>query len=72
MGFDYVRKQYKVPAKLNGRVRYTPAGIAEKPREGTILGTRSGRLLVKLDGEDRVGNYHPTRHIEYLDTEDGE
>lgn len=56
---NYIRNHYNVPAKRGGRVRYNG-----KP--GVITGTRGQYLRIRLDGEKRAGNYHPTWRIEYL------
>ena len=63
MSLDYIRDTYKVPAVLNGRVRYSGDAVQ---REGTIVGARNAHLKVQLDGDDFAGNYHPTWKMEYL------
>ncbi|WP_202974596.1 hypothetical protein [Pseudomonas abyssi] len=63
MSLDYIRETYKVPAVLNGRVRYSGDAIQ---REGTIVGAGNAHLKVQLDGDDFAGNYHPTWKMEYL------
>jgi len=60
---DYIRSQYKVPAKRGGRVRYT--GGAE-PKEGAITSVNGAHLNIRMDGETTTGKYHPTWEIEYL------
>lgn len=62
MKIEYIRKAYAVPAKIQGRIKY-------EGKLGTIVGESHGRLRIKLDGERVTGNYHPTYHIEYLETE---
>jgi hypothetical protein len=62
--FDYICNYYKVPAKKNGRVEYTDSDGTAKP--GTIVGVDGAHLRIRLDGEKRVGNYHPTWNIKYL------
>jgi hypothetical protein len=64
--FEYIRKKYKVPAKLGARIRYT-GGV--KPKVGKIIGTINGHLIVKLNGQRMTYPYHPTWKIEYLDNE---
>jgi hypothetical protein len=66
MSLDYIRNHYRVPAKVNGRVRYTWRG----DRFGTIVGADGGYLLVRLDGDQDAGIYHPTWEIEYLTDEE--
>ncbi|GGC90804.1 hypothetical protein [Chelatococcus reniformis] len=68
MSMDYVRKTYSVPAKRGGRVEYTGG----PPRLGTITGTRSGRLLIRLDGERHSSPFHPTWELRYLDQGGGQ
>jgi hypothetical protein len=64
--FDYIRRAYKINAKCGQRVAFTYQGR----KEGTILNAEQGRLRILLDGEKRVGYYHPTWKLEYL-TEGG-
>jgi hypothetical protein len=64
MSIEHIRESRCVPAKVGGRVRYT--GGKDGPREGTIVGGRDGYVQIRLDGEKRAGNYHPTWKLEYL------
>lgn len=58
MTAKYVRDYYNVPAKRGMRV------VADgKP--GTIIGFNGAHLRIRLDGETRAGNWHPTWRIEY-------
>jgi hypothetical protein len=57
---DCIRKYYGVKAKRGGRVLYKETFF------GTILGASDGRLRIRLDGETRVGRYHPKWELEYL------
>lgn len=60
MSAEYVRRCYRVPAKRGMRV------VADgKP--GTIVSFPGQYIGVRLDGETRVGRWHPTWHIDYLD-----
>jgi hypothetical protein len=65
MSMEWVRKTYGVPAKRGGRIIYT--GSSE-PEYGTIVGTRSGRLLIRLDGMKYTHPlpFHPTYELRYL------
>lgn len=65
MSMAWVRKSYGVPAKRGARVRYTGEG-RDKPEYGTITGTRSGHLLIRLDGVKISFPFHPTWELEYL------
>ena len=56
---DYIRRYYGVPAKRFGRVKF-------QGKPGTITGSDGAYLRVRLDGQKRVGKYHPTWEIEYL------
>ena len=58
---DYIRKTYNVPAKQGGVIEY-------QGKIGRILGASGGYLRIKLDGEKRVGLYHPTYNITYYKT----
>lgn len=56
---NYIRLYYGVPAKRGAQVKYNG-------RIGTIKGSKNGRLLIRLDGEKNIMQYHPTWNIEYL------
>ncbi|MCK5645084.1 MAG: hypothetical protein KAJ19_30065 [Gammaproteobacteria bacterium] len=56
---DYIKKTYGVPAALDGRIKF-------QEKNGTIVGSRNAHLLIRLDGEEHVGIYHPTWEIAYL------
>ena len=64
MSFDYIRKTYKVPAQMHGRVKYTGG---PRPALGTIIGTDNGQLCIMLDGSKFARRYHPTWELQYLD-----
>jgi hypothetical protein len=66
MSIDYIRRNYRAAAaaKIGGRVEYR-GGPA--PVLGTIVGTRDARLRIRLDSEKRIGTYHPTWMLRYLD-----
>lgn len=65
MSIEWVRKNYRVPAKIRGRVVYTGEG-KDKPEYGTIIGTSSGHLKIRMDGQKHGLPYHPTWEIQYL------
>lgn len=65
MTMAYIRDAYRVPAKRGGRVEYT--GDRCGSRLGTITGTYAARLKIRLDGDTRAGNYHPTWKLRYID-----
>lgn len=56
----YIRHHYRVPAKRFGRVSF-------QGKPGTITGSRGAYLLIRLDGENHSGKYHPTWKIEYIE-----
>jgi hypothetical protein len=60
---DYIREHYRVPAGLDGRIRYTGG---KTPQHGTIVGFYDAHLRIRLDGERSIGHYHPTWEIKYL------
>ncbi|MBF6277033.1 hypothetical protein [Nocardia nova] len=64
MSMQWVRDNYRVPAKRGGRVRYTGD---RTPQLGTITGTVHGSLRIRLDGEKNSAPYHPTWELEYLE-----
>ena len=66
MSLEYIRRTYGVPAKRGGRVRYTGSEHAKGPQDGTITGTRGGRLRIRLDGDSYSLPFHPTWKLEYL------
>ena len=57
---DWIRKNYNVPARLGGKVKF-------KGKPGTIKGTQNQYLLIQLDGESSKLPYHPTWEMEYLE-----
>lgn len=59
MSIEYIRKYYKIPAKIGMRIRF-------KNKFGKIVGTRNSHLRIRLDGEKIINNYHPTWNIEYI------
>ncbi|WP_018900442.1 hypothetical protein [Rhizobium sp. 2MFCol3.1] len=66
MSMEWVRKNYRVPAKRGGRVEYA-GDNGSGPRFGTIIRADSGRLRIRLDGDNWAGIYHPTWALRYLD-----
>jgi hypothetical protein len=62
-GLGYIRDYYRVPAQLDGRIRWTYS----EPKLGTIVGSNGPHLLVQFDGEKEPDLCHPTWEIEYLD-----
>lgn len=64
MSLEYIRKSYGVPAWRGGRVEYTGDGA---PKFGTISGARGSYLRISFDSGKRLGLYHPTWEIRYLD-----
>jgi len=60
MSMKYIRDFYNVPSKRGMKILY-------ETTIGTIVGSKDAYLRIRLDGEERVGNYHPTWNIEYLD-----
>lgn len=65
MSMDWVRKNYRVPAKRGARVEYA-GDNGSGPRFGTIIRADGGRLRIRLDGDDWAGAYHPTWALRYL------
>ncbi len=63
-GFEYIRDYYNVPAKLDGRVRYT--GDSDEGRLGTITDAGDAMLRIRLDGQPLSKPFHPTWRLEYL------
>lgn len=65
MSMAYIRKAYGVPAKRGARVKFT--GNPDRSRQlGAVVGARGHYLRVRMDGERRVGTYHPVWRMEYL------
>jgi hypothetical protein len=59
MSMAYIRDYYSVPAKRGGR-------IAFMGKPGTIVGSRSQYLRVRLDHHpDKIDTVHPTWEMEY-------
>jgi len=61
MAIADIRKWRGVPAKRGMRVFSTHSN-----RFGTIIGTTSGYLKIRLDGDKHAGCYHPTWRLNYL------
>jgi hypothetical protein len=68
-GIASIRAYYGVPAKRGGRVRLGRRFGPFAGCEGVITGSERGamRLLIRLDGQNYTGIYHPTWELEYLD-----
>ena len=64
MGLCDIRRNYGVPAKRGGRVRYTGG---REPAFGSIRSARGAHLYIHLDGAKRPQTFHPTWELEYLD-----
>jgi len=65
VSLEWIRTNYKVPAKRGGRIEYT----GEKtPQLGTICGASGGHLSIRLDGVKHAMPFHPTWELRYLDT----
>jgi hypothetical protein len=67
-GFEYIRKNYHVPARVGGRIRYT-GSQSGKPRDGTIVRAAGQYLVAEMDPDGEpplMGVFHPTWEIEYL------
>jgi hypothetical protein len=64
MSMQYIRDYYGVPAKRGGRVIYTGGRF---PLTGTIVGSRNAHLRIRLDGEKRISDFHPTWELKYID-----
>ena len=62
MSIDYIRRSYKVPAKVGGFVRCTRTG-----RIGKITGTRGPYLRIKMDDAKTARSFHPTWELEYIE-----
>ena len=58
-----IRKYYKVPATSGGKVEYDRLGVKHG---GEIVGTESGRILVKFEGQP-AKPFHPTWNIRYME-----
>lgn len=66
MSIEYIRRNYGVPAKVGGRVKYTGG---RHPMPGTITGTSGAHLMIRLDGQQHSMPYHPDWQLEYLNEE---
>ncbi|WP_024899494.1 hypothetical protein [Brucella rhizosphaerae] len=65
MSLEYIKDYYRVPARVDGRVKYTGG---KKPQYGTIEGAQNQYLLIRFDGESNEPLlYHPTWEITYFD-----
>lgn len=67
LSLSWISKNYRVPAKVGQRVRYTgDKGPKCWVREGTIVGAHGAHLKIRMDGDSFSGHYHPTWELEYL------
>lgn len=64
MSIKDIREQYKVPARVGGRVIYHST---RGPKRGTITGAKDGFVLVMIDGEGLALPHHPKWKLEYLE-----
>lgn len=64
MSLSYIRKYYDVHAHEGTRIEYTGGGKTEL---GTITGSQSAHLMVRLDGAEEPTPFHPTWKIRYLE-----
>lgn len=64
MSMEWVRNNYNVPAKRDGRIEYT--GDKSGPKLGTITVSVGPRIRIRMDGEEQALIYHPTWEIRYL------
>ncbi len=67
MSMDYIRKAFKVPAKVGGKVEIVRAGLP--PLIGTIMGSCGDYLWIKASGAPRSIAYHPTWDLNYIKTD---
>jgi hypothetical protein len=68
MSLDYIRDHYRVPAVLEGRIKFTwPEHDGD--RLATIVGADGPHLMVLFD-DGVLGHLHPTWEIEYLPAEE--
>lgn len=63
MSLDYIRRHYGVPAEIGRRVRINGRDgvIAEDLMDHPYIG-----VLMDDDPPHRIGTYHPTHMVEYL------
>lgn len=59
----YIRSTYNVPAKIGRKIRYH--GDPEGPKDGTIVGASSARLIVDF-WDEKECVLHPTLNVDYL------
>lgn len=62
-GMEWVRRNYRVPARRGGRVEYLGNGSTI---EGTIRSARGGYVYIQLDGDRHSLPFHPTWKLRYL------
>jgi hypothetical protein len=67
MGIQWIRDNYRVPAKRGGRVKYTGHMFGLMPKFGTITGARNSHLRIRIDGQKHSLPFHPTWCIQYLE-----
>lgn len=61
--FAYINRYYGLSVKKGTRCVYTYRG---ERKEGTVTGTSSAHLMIRLDGAKHAMPHHPTENLEYL------
>ena len=70
MSMQWIREQYRVPAKRGARIAFTCCSTCGL-RLGTIVATSGPYLRVRFDedhGAGRPVSIHPTWNVDYLET----
>jgi hypothetical protein len=69
MSMEWIRKNYRVPARRGARVEYSGCGKREL---GTITSARGSHLNIRLDGYRHSAPFHPTWKLRYLPAQEGQ
>lgn len=69
MSMEFIRRNYRVPARRGGRVRNMNVDVGEVML-GTIVGSRDQYLRIRWDCNTSPRTHHPTDGIVYLDGRD--
>lgn len=72
MSMQYIRDNYRVPAKRGARIEYTDStalfimGFLYQPRRGTIVAAKGQYIRVRFDNETIIRTLHPKCNVRYL------
>ena len=67
VSMDYIRRTYGVPAKRGAKIKFDGV-FGDGGITGTVIGSRSQYLRVRMDRTGLIWTLRPTWMVEYLKT----